>query len=455
MAACVKPLLKQTWGRRRSGRPALPLDPRRPGQTFRAASTSAVVKEGAAPTPPPARRRTDARVIIREVSAPELSIFSRMTALAEQTGAVNLGQGFPEWNGPPSLIDAAVEAMRAGHNQYAPVPGVPALRLAIAEHQRRHYGIELDPDREIQVTFGATEALAAALLALVSPGDEVAFLDPTYDSYPAVVELAGGSARPIALKPPHWRVEEAAVAAAITPRTRVLLLNTPHNPTGRVLDADELELLAAACREHDVVALTDEVYEHLVFEGAHVPIATLPEMAQRTITVSSLGKTFSVTGWKIGWASGPESLIARLRAVKQFLTFAGGTPFQHAGAAALSPPEDVITELVQALRGKRDRLASGLRAAGFEVLSSAATYFLNADGTPIGEPDATALCERLPLEAGVVAIPTSAFAADPTGATRSLIRFAFPKSDEVLDEAVARIERWAATRTVSSSLAKH
>jgi N-succinyldiaminopimelate aminotransferase len=389
------------------------------------------------------------------VQAPALSIFSRMTALAEHTGAVNLGQGFPDWSGPQMLIDAAIEAMRAGYNQYAPVPGVPALRRAIAAHQHRHYGIELDPDREIQVTFGATEALASALLALVTPGDEVAFLDPTYDSYPAVVELAGGRSRPIVLEPPHWRVEAEAVAAAITPRTRVLLLNTPHNPTGRVLDASELELLAAACREHDVIALTDEVYEHLVFEGAHLPIATLPEMAERTITVSSLGKTFSVTGWKIGWASGPEALITRLRGVKQFLTFAGGTPFQHAGAAALSPPEDAITELVAALRGKRDRLASGLRAAGFEVLPSAATYFLNVDGTPLGEPDATSLCERLPLEAGVVAIPTSAFAADPSGPTRSLVRFAFPKSDAVLDEALARIERWAATRTVSASLAKH
>jgi len=383
------------------------------------------------------------------MQAAELSIFSRMTALAEQTGAVNLGQGFPDWSGPQALIDAAIEAMVAGHNQYAPVPGVPALRRAIAEHQRRHYGIGLDPDREIQVTFGATEALASALLALVRPGDEVAFLDPTYDSYPAVVELAGGRSRPIVLEPPHWRVEAGAVAAAITPRTRVLLLNTPHNPTGRVLDAGELELLAAACREQDVIALTDEVYEHLVFEGTHVPIATLPGMAERTITVSSLGKTFSVTGWKVGWASGPEPLITRLRGVKQFLTFAGGTPFQHAAATALGPREDAITDLVTALRSKRDRLAAGLRAAGFDVLPSAATYFLNVDGSPLGERDATSLCERLPIEAGVVAIPTSAFAADPSGPTRSLVRFAFPKGDDVLDEALARIERWATTRSLA------
>ena len=382
--------------------------------------------------------------MIPAMQAAEVSIFSRMTALAEQTGALNLGQGFPDFSGPSALIEGAVDAMRAGHNQYAPVPGVPALRRAIAEHQRRHYGIELDPDSQIQVTFGATEALASALLALVRPGDEVAFLDPTYDSYPAVVELAGARSRPLVLEPPHWRVEAEIVAAAITPRTRVLLLNTPHNPTGRVLDAAELELLAAACREHDVIALTDEVYEHLVFEGPHIPIATLPGMAERTITVSSLGKTFSVTGWKVGWASGPQELIARLRGVKQFLTFAGGTPFQHAAAVALTPPEDAIDDLVATLRSKRDRLEAGLRAAGFDVLPSAATYFLNADGTPLGESDATSLCERLPLEAGVVAIPTSAFAADPAGPTRSLVRFAFPKGDAVLDEAVARIGRWAA-----------
>ena len=230
------------------------------------------------------------------------------------------------------------------------------------------------------------------------------------------------------------------------PRTRVLLLNTPHNPTGRVLDGDELELLAAACRERDLIALTDEVYEHLVFDGTHTPIATLPGMAQRTLTVSSIAKTFSVTGWKIGWASGPAELIARLRAVKQFLTFAGGTPLQHAAAAALGLPDEVAGELASALRAKRDRLAAGLRGAGFDVLPAAATYFLNADGAPLGELDATALCERLPSEAGVVAIPTSAFAADPDGPTRSLVRFAFPKGDEVIDEAVQRIGRWASAR---------
>jgi N-succinyldiaminopimelate aminotransferase len=384
--------------------------------------------------------------MISGVQAAEVSIFTRMTALAEQTGALNLGQGFPDFAGPDAVLEAAIAAMRAGHNQYPPLPGVPPLRRAIAEHQRRRYGIALDPDRDIQVTFGATEALAAALLALVGPGDEVAFLDPSYDAYPAVVALAGATSCPIVLRPPHWRLEPAAVEAAIGPRTRVLLLNSPHNPTGRVLDGDELELLAAACRARDVIALTDEVYEHLVFDGTHVPIATLPGMAERTLTVSSIGKTFSVTGWKIGWASGPAELIARLRGVKQFLTFAGGTPLQHAAAAALALPDEVAGRLATSLRAKRDRLADGLRGAGFDVLPSAATYFLNADGTPLGEHDATALCERLPHEAGVVAIPTSAFAADPAGPTRSLIRFAFPKDDAVIDEAVRRIERWASER---------
>jgi N-succinyldiaminopimelate aminotransferase len=372
----------------------------------------------------------------------QTSIFTRMTALAEQTRSVNLGQGFPDWSGPAPVIEAAVEALRAGHNQYAPLPGVPALRHAVAEHQRRHYGIELDPDRQVQITFGATEALAAALLALLGPGDEVAFLDPTYDSYPAIAALAGAATRPVVLEPPAWRVTERAVAAAIGPRTRVLLLNSPHNPTGRVLDRGELELLAAACREHDVIALTDEVYEHLVFDGTHVPISTLPGMAERTITASGIGKTHSVTGWKIGWATGPAELVARVRSVKQFLTFAGGTPFQHAAAAALSLPDAVVGELVAMLRRKRDRLAAGLAAAGFDVLPSQATYFLNADVTPLGTADATALCERLPLEAGVVAIPLSAFAADPAGATRSLIRFAFPKRDDVLEEGIARLARW-------------
>jgi N-succinyldiaminopimelate aminotransferase len=367
------------------------------------------------------------------------TIFTRMTALALQTGAVNLGQGFPDEDGPAAVIDAAVAALQAGHNQYAPLPGVPELRHAVAEHQRRHYGIELDPDREIQVTFGATEAIASALLALLSPGDEVAMLDPSYDAYGALAALAGAAARPIVLQPPDWRLTAEALAAAITPHTRLLLINSPHNPTGRVLDEQELELLAGACREHDLLAVTDEVYEHLIYEGEHRPLAGQEGMAERTLTVSSLGKTYAVTGWKVGWASGPAELVAELRAVKQFLTFAGGTPLQHAAASALALGAE---EQCETLRARRDRLAAGLAEAGFEVLPTQATYFLNAHHP--AEPDAEALCERLPHEAGVVAIPTSAFAADPAGPTRALVRFAFPKREAVLDTAIEGLKGWAA-----------
>ena len=367
------------------------------------------------------------------------TIFTTMTALAEQTGAINLGQGFPDEDGPEAVIDAAVEAMRAGHNQYAPLPGVAPLRVAVAQHQRRHYGIELDPEAQVQVTFGATEALAAALIALVRPGDEVLFLDPAYDAYAAVVELAGGVPRPIALRPPSWRLEADELERALGPRARVLLLNSPHNPTGRVLDEAEVDLLAAACRDHDLVAVTDEVYEHLVYDGRHVPICTRPGMSDRTLTVSSLGKTFSLTGWKIGWATGPADLVGRVRSVKQFLSFAGGTPLQHAAAAALGLPDAVHEQLADTLRAKRDRLAAGLAAAGFAVLDSAGTYFLNADASPMGEADATAFCRRLPHEAGVAAIPTATFSADPDAATRSLVRFAFCKREEVLDEAIRRL----------------
>ncbi|MEA2420154.1 MAG: N-succinyldiaminopimelate aminotransferase [Thermoleophilaceae bacterium] len=320
--------------------------------------------------------------------------------------------------------------MHAGHNQYAPLPGVPALREAVAAHQRRHYGLEPDPLTEVQVTFGATEGLAASLLALVGAGDEVLALDPAYDSYAPIVELAGGRMRPIALEPPDWRVERIEPG----PSARVLLLNSPHNPTGRVLDEDELELLAQACREHDLIAITDEVYEHLVYDGRHVPLATLPGMWERTLTVSSLGKTHSLTGWKVGWVSGPAELVARVRGVKQFLTFAGGTPLQHAAAVGLAIDP---APLARALRAKRDRLDAGLRAVGFETLPSAGTYFLNAT---LGDEDAASLCRSLPHEAGVAAIPLSAFSSSP--ALRSIVRFAFCKRDEVLDEAIERIRRW-------------
>ncbi|MFL5844223.1 MAG: aminotransferase class I/II-fold pyridoxal phosphate-dependent enzyme [Solirubrobacteraceae bacterium] len=374
------------------------------------------------------------------MATPTETIFTTMTRLAQETGAVNLGQGFPDDGEPPALLEAAAAALRAGHNQYAPLPGVPALREAIAAHQHRHYGIALDPATQVQVTFGATEAIASALLALVGPGDEVAMLDPSYDSYGAIVAMAGGVAKPIVLAPPDWRV---TTSEAIGPQTRLLLLNSPHNPTGHVLDAGELTLLAQACVEHDVTVITDEVYEHLVFDGRHVPMATLPGMGSRTLTISSLGKTHSVTGWKIGWATGPAGLVGAVRGVKQFLSFAGGTPLQVAAATGLTL-DDEAAELSASLRARRDRLAAGLTEAGFSVLPTAGTYFLNADTRPLGEADAAALSLRLPHEAGVVAIPLSAFTVAPTHETRALLRFAFCKRDDVLDEGIDRLIKWRA-----------
>jgi N-succinyldiaminopimelate aminotransferase len=365
------------------------------------------------------------------------TIFTEMSALAERTGSINLGQGFPDEDGPSAVLEAAVQAIRDGHNQYAPLPGVPALVDAIAEHQRARYGLEHEA---IQVTFGATEAITAALLGLCEPGDEVVALDPFYDSYRAGAALAGARLVGVPLTPPEWRFDAEQLAAAITPRTRVLLLNSPHNPTGRVLDPAELEQIAAACVEHDLIAISDEVYEHLVFEGEHVPLATLPGMAERTLTISSIGKTFSVTGWKTGWACGPAELVAATRGAKQFMTFAGGTPFQHAAAHALAGAEEHGARLAAELKAKRDRICAGLERAGATVLRPAGTYFVNADVRPLGYDDGVAFCRELPERAGVVAIPTSVFCGDPERA-RSLVRFAFCKREEVIDEAAARLER--------------
>jgi N-succinyldiaminopimelate aminotransferase len=362
------------------------------------------------------------------------SIFTEMSALAERTGSINLGQGFPDEDGPLVVLDAAAAALHAGANQYAPLPGVPALRAAIAEHQRGRYGLEHDPDTEVQVTFGATEAIAAALLGLCNPGDEVIALDPTYDSYAAGVALAGARLRRVPLRPPDWRFDPDELAAAVSQRTRLVLLNSPHNPTGRVLDRAELEAVAALCREHDLIAVTDEVYEHLVFDGEHVPLATLPGMAGRTLTISSIGKTFSVTGWKVGWACGPAELVAAVRGAKQFMTFAGGTPLQHAAAVALGMAEEHGAWLAAELKAKRDRLCAGLERAGFEVLRPAGTYFVNVD---VGE-DAVAFCRDLPERAGVVGIPTSVFSGDPERVS-TLVRFAFCKREEVIDEAARRL----------------
>jgi N-succinyldiaminopimelate aminotransferase len=359
------------------------------------------------------------------------TIFTEMTALAQQTGAINLGQGFPDTDGPERVTAAAVAAITGGHNQYAPLPGVPDLRTAVADHQGRHYGLEPE---DILVTFGATEAIAAAALALLEPGDEVILLEPMYDSYAAVIQFAGATHRAVTLRPPDFALDTEALEAAVGPRTRMVLINTPHNPTGRVLSRDELQAVADLCLAHDLVCVSDEVYEHLVYDGEHIPIATLAGMAERTVTISSVGKSFSVTGWKIGWASGPAPLIAALRTVKQFLTFAGGTPLQHAAAVALNECGPWVAQLAAQYRANRDQLAAGLKGAGFIPLPSAGTYFINAD---VGA-DAVEFCRRLPIERGVVAIPTSVFYDDATaGAT--LVRFAFCKRPEVISAAVERL----------------
>src|SRR4051794_22359804 len=364
------------------------------------------------------------------------TIFTEMSALAERTGAVNLGQGFPDEDGPPELLAAAREAIAAGFNQYAPLPGVPALRAAVATHQARFYALDLDPDAEVQITFGATEAIAAALLSLIEPGDEVVLIDPSYDSYAACVRMAGGVRRTVALRPPSFGLDGEELRAAIGPRTRALILNSPHNPTGKVFSRGELELVAAVCREHDLIAITDEVYEHLVFGGEHVPLATLEGMWERTLTISSLGKTFSCTGWKVGWASGPAALVSGVRAAKQFLTFAGATPFQHAGAVALGLPDEWYAAFAAAMRAKHDRLSAGLAEAGLQVIDSHGTYFVNV----LIDGDGTAFCRELPERAGVVAIPTAVFYADPEPG-RSLVRFTFCKRAEVIDEGVRRLRR--------------
>ncbi|GAB3594047.1 pyridoxal phosphate-dependent aminotransferase [Angustibacter peucedani] len=373
------------------------------------------------------------------------TIFAEMTALAQQTGAINLGQGFPDTDGPSSVLEAAVEAVRSGRNQYPPGPGVPELREAVAEHQQRFYGLDVDPATQVLVTAGATEAIAASLLALVEPGDEVVMFEPYYDSYAASVALAGGVRRTVVLRAPDFAVDEAALRAAFSDRTRVVLMNSPHNPTGKVFTPDELSLVASLAREHGAVVVSDEVYEHLLFtdgptDGRHVPVATLPGMAERTLTISSAGKTFSVTGWKVGWVHGPAELVDAVRAVKQFVTFVASGPFQPAVAHGLRLPDDVFTGLAATLQRGRDLLCEGLRSAGFTPLVPAGTYFVVVDGAELGYPDGLALCRDLPRLAGVVGVPVGVFHDDPD-AGRSLVRFAFCKQPAVLEEAAERLSR--------------
>jgi N-succinyldiaminopimelate aminotransferase len=368
------------------------------------------------------------------------TIFAEMTALATRTGAVNLGQGFPDTDGPPAMLATARKAIAEGVNQYPPGPGQPELRAAVAEHRLR-YGTEYDPDSEILITVGATEAITAALLGLVDAGDEVIVVEPYYDSYAAAVALAGGIRKVVGLREVDGRfaLDVAALRAAVGPNTRAILINSPHNPTGTVFTPAELAEVAAVCVRHDLLAITDEVYEHLTFDGvAHLPLATFPGMAERTVTISSAGKTFNCTGWKIGWACGPAELVAAVRAAKQFLTFVGGAPFQPAVAYALRNELPWVDELRESLAAKRNRLSAGLADAGFTVFRPQGTYFVCVDVRPLGFADGAEFCYALPERAGVAAVPVQGFTDHPDD-WRHLVRFAFCKRDDVLDEAIRRL----------------
>lgn len=374
------------------------------------------------------------------------TVFAEMTALAIRTGAINLGQGFPDTDGPAKLLETAAEAITGGANQYPPGPGLPELREAVAAQRAERYSLAYDPADEVFVTVGATEAIAATILALVETGEEVVVFEPYYDSYAAIIALAGGVRRPVTLRPDAGRFtfDPDELRAAVTPRTRVLLLNSPHNPTGTVFGREELEIIAEVCREHDLIAVTDEVYEYLTFDDtgegtAHIPLATLPGMRERTVAISSAGKTFSVTGWKVGWITAPPQFVRAAQTVKQFLTFTASAPYQRAVAYALREEHEWVEALRVSLRAKRDRLSEGLAGAGLTTFRPQGTYFAQADVRPLGFGDGREFVRALHERAGIVAIPTQVFydsdAGDP------YVRFAFCKRDEVIDEAVERLRR--------------
>ncbi|MFG2209766.1 pyridoxal phosphate-dependent aminotransferase [Streptomyces sp. NPDC048638] len=379
------------------------------------------------------------------------TIFAEMSALALRTGSINLGQGFPDTDGPEEVREAAVRALRDGRgNQYPPGPGIPELRTAVAAHQDRfygHLGLSYDPDTEVLVTAGATEAIAAALLALLEPGDEVIALEPYYDSYAACIAMAGARRVPVTLRPDpsagSYHLDLDELRDAVTDDTRLILLNTPHNPTGTVLTHDELAAVAELAVARDLLVITDEVYEHLVFEGEHIPLASFPGMRDRTVSISSAGKTFSFTGWKVGWITAAPELIGTVRSAKQFLTYVSAGPFQYAVAEALALPDAYYTALRDGLRAKRDILATGLTDAGFQVFRPSGTYFITTDIRPLGaelskEGDGFAFCRALPERAGVVAIPNAVFY-DHKDEGAPFVRFAFCKREEVLREAVGRL----------------
>jgi N-succinyldiaminopimelate aminotransferase len=375
-----------------------------------------------------------------------VNIFAAMSALAAEVGAVNLGQGFPDEDGPPAMLEAARRAIAEGVNQYPPGPGIAALREAIAGQRMRRYRMAFDPGSEVLVTVGASEAIAAAVLGLVEPGSEVLLIEPFFDTYSPVIAMAGSRRVSVSLVPDGrgFTLDIDAVRAAITPLTRAIIVNSPHNPTGLVLSDNDLRALAAVAVEADLLVISDEVYEHLVFDGAHhLPIATYPGMAQRTVTISSAAKMFNCTGWKIGWACGPATLIAGVRAAKQYLSYVGGAPFQPAVAYALDHEDGWVESLRQSLQARRDLLAAALADIGFEVHQSAGTFFLCADPRPLGFTDSTSFCADLPRRSGVAAIPMSAFC-DPesasAGSWNHLVRFAFCKRDATLEEAIGRLQ---------------
>ena len=387
-------------------------------------------------------RTARAAMLLDEDGRLSPTIFAEMSALASATGAINLGQGFPDEDGPREVLESARAAISGGLNQYPPGRGMPVLREAIAAHQQRFYGIEVDPDREVLVTAGATEALAATILALIDDGDEIVTLEPFYDAYAAMIGLSRAIHRTVPLRAPAFQPDHDELRAAVTDRTRIILINNPHNPTGTVLDGETLALIVELAHEHDAIIVTDEVYEHLVFGQPHIPIASLPGARERTVTISSGGKTFNTTGWKIGWLIAPSELVEVIMAVKQFLTYVNGAPFQPAIAVGLDLPDSYFEGLANDLRNKRDILSAGLSKAGFGISQPQGAYFVVADAAPFGVDDGAAFCRSLPELAGVVAVPISAFVSDANKDDyRSLVRFAFCKRVDVLEQASVQLAR--------------